>query len=385
MFKLFLVRSLRFMKHFIVGFLLLFSLQSAFALVKVTGLDTGVVPVASRAQADWTSAVQQAWLQVLTKVSGNSDIGTLPVIQDSIKTARTNVLSYHYISREIAGQKQPYLRVRFDNTAITTALRKSNQPLWNAARPQTLIWLAVQTPQGDTLLASDSDDLISKALKQDAFDRGLPIVLPIMDLRDLNAITADDVMRLDPVVIDAASKRYIADDVLAGKLYMNMRGQWQGRFMFITSGQFVNWQTQGKTPEAALHLAMNDLTNALASRYAALEGQGLQMKLILHVNNVTGLNDYADVVKYLRSLEAVTKVNVSEVDGQTLALDVTVMGGAEALNKALKNSQKLFVEPNQNNDGSLYFSWGQGLSQSPAVTHDEAYSKWQHNSSYPLD
>lgn len=67
---------------------------------------------------------------------------------------------------------------------------------------------------------------------------------------------------------------------------------------------------------------------------------------IVHIKNITNLDQYASAVKYLRSFSAINKVELLNISSSVVKLDITIEGGQRALVKALKGQRTLiFMGP----------------------------------------
>lgn len=335
--------------------------------VPVKTLYQGNIPVANQSQQAFDQALPQAFAQVLQKVSGNAAVASLPAIQTQMSQARALVKSYRYINQN----DQLLLQVQFDPNAVKRSLREANQAIWGGNRPLTLAWVVVQPNQASPeILASDNNDPLAVSLTQAANNRGLPILLPMMDINDMNAVTSQDLLSLDPQVIIQASKRYHASDILVGKVLQQANGSWDAEWMYVLNNQYLRWQTQGANAQELLTDGVQRMSAELAARYAVLQNNAMTVPVTIDVTNVDGLSDFAAVVKYLRSLTPVDKVNVSNVDPNNITVKMMVAGGAEALQQALVQQQKLIPDSPATEPGehaTLTFRWAVGtrVAQNP--------------------
>ncbi len=338
--------------------------------VPVKTLYQGNIPVANQSQQAFSQALPQAFAQVLQKVSGNAAVASLPDIQSQMSQARALVKSYRYLNQN----NQLILQVQFDAKAIKRSLRAANQAVWGNNRPLTLAWVVVQPNQAaPEILASDNNDPLAVSLTQSANNRGLPLLLPMMDINDMNSVTSKDLLSLDPQAIIQASKRYHASDILAGKVVQQSNGTWDAEWMYVLNNQYLRWQTQGTTAQEVLTDGVQRMSAELAARYAVLQNNAMTVPVTIDVSNVDGLSDFAAVVKYLRGLAPVDNVNVANVDPNNISVKMMVAGGAEALQQALAQQQKLIPDSPAAQPGdhpTLTYRWtvGQTQAQTPAQT-----------------
>ncbi len=310
--------------------------------VEVPNLYMGKVIVTDHSLAQRRQAQQQALLQVLIKVSGNAEIATLPNVSAILKSANKFVEAYRY------EPPKPYrLLVRFDHQSIDHILRKLGQAIWSRERPLTLIWLVTQTDNDNRqIIYGDENSDAVNIIKQQAFKRGLPVVLPIMDLAGNAQITADDIWNINQPTILQASKRYHADNILVGRV-----SQGQGHWELIQGTEKIVWETTGDTLAEVITAEINHLANALAARYAVLaQPLNNENAVTLIVNNVQTLKEYATVTKLLRRLTPVASLQVVKVFPHKVAYELKLSGSIEALTQAISLDKRLQPLPMDNGD-----------------------------------
>ncbi|HEY5716304.1 MAG TPA: DUF2066 domain-containing protein, partial [Psychromonas sp.] len=132
--------------------------------------------------------------QVLIKVSGNAQINALDESKELLKKTQSLLSQFGY--RNFADRR--YFVAVFDQGKINQALREMQQPIWGETRPQTLVWLIVDSDNqrnlvSDNMINSGQDDLLSSALKKEQLQRGISLRFPLMDLDDNLAVSLADV------------------------------------------------------------------------------------------------------------------------------------------------------------------------------------------------
>jgi hypothetical protein len=352
--------------------LLLISCTSAANALVVDNLYQADVVVPSQSKEDWQKALPAALDQVATKVSGSADIKITEQMRRSLPDISTLVQSYSYSS----GTGSTLLHVQFDSHAIDNLLNRVGKPIWSNDRPLTLIWLATNMGQGQAILSNNPDDPTVMAAQSSATQRGLPILWPEMDLQDVTQIQTNDVLNFNAVAVQKASQRYHADNILVGKITQVTAGNWQGDWLYLSSkGQSVQWTTQGADSNKVIALAIDKLGASLMGQTVAtapspttvqpsVSNSGAQATLTLKIVNVDGLDDYADVMKYVRNLSSVVSVEASQVDADFVVLTVTVNGGQAALSRDIGLNQKLQPETSESPESSeeIIYRW-----QTPGV------------------
>jgi hypothetical protein len=83
---------------------------------------------------------------------------------------------------------------------------------------------------------------------------------------------------------------------------------------------------------------------------------------ILRINNINNLDQYAEVVKYLRAIPGVSKVELLNISLSTIKLKISINGGRNALANGLSSQQKLTPDDygaknSSENDSTLNYNW----------------------------
>lgn len=303
----------------------------------VSDLFTAKVPVTSQSAQQLSSAQRQAMQQVLVRVSGLSSVLDNPVIKTQLPEAGSYVLQYGYLNTT---PKQ--LQVQFDQRRVTRLLRQAEEPVWGSRRPLVLVWMVTEQDFKREITADASER--ATALKELAAVRGLPLVLPLMDLDDSFAITASDIWGgfLDPLV--TASARYGADAIVVVRLYPEGEqntADW--RFYDITEGQqmLVRGGSASGGDEVLNQQVIGSTADWLAAKYAvrasALDSDSLEIV----VENVTDISVYLELEKLLDSFVSVSKVHLVRQQGEESVFSLRLVGSPEDLLNELELDRHL--------------------------------------------
>lgn len=334
--------------------------------VEVHGLATATVPVTNQSAAERSQAVTQALQQVLIKLTGNSQINDNKAIQANLQNAQDYLQQYGYQRVKLPDAKQALaLTASFDMSALKKLIAQSGQSVWGNNRPLVLIWLAVKQKQqqqiSQYIVASNGASIAEQLVQHDAKMRGLPIMLPILDLQDLQQITINDITKQNINALSQASRRYGSDAILIA--YINEQGQqqWQGNWNLLVAGQSISWTNQQATLDAVIDAGINNLADTLAQRYAVLGIQQDHHNVSLTITNIKSLNDYAQVMKYLRQLSVVKNLTVTAVEPDQIVFDLQVIGGQRALTQAINLDHTLqpivMSDAALSNQTGLYYQW----------------------------
>lgn len=365
----------------------------AFA-AKITGLYEAEIPVLSQSRADRAVAIQQAFAEVLVRVSGQQDIvlALPPLIEtDAVPLAKTPnqqqpelvlvgktteiataLTKATYYVKQFRYQKptgkphidwgikppedkkkksakaqavQQVLLIRFNKKKINKLLHDTGLPVWGETRPSILVWIVVESRGKRYLLSTSIKSTTREAIDKHAKLYGLPIRFPLMDLADRANISISDVWGNFEDRIMVASKRYQTESVLVGKLYIANR-TWNTRWNLYVDGRRISWDAQnirlGKIVKQGVSHAAQNLSLAFADVQTE---QGVQ-KILVQVKSLNDLVDYTQAEKYLSSISSVKKVQTIKLNRESAIFKLTTQGSRISVMQAISLGSQFAAEPN---------------------------------------
>lgn len=326
------------------------------------GLYEGRVPVKDFSARVRQKALPAALQQVFIKVSGNPGVTTLSAMQTSLNNANSLVNSYSYIERiDEGGNKILLLNVKFDSSGIEQLLRSANQAIWSTNRPLILVWLKISERDGKNEIVSEDDSRFSVPLQDSACSRGVPILLPLMDLQDVNNVDISDIQNFNLAAIQIASERYHQGAILIGNIYQDLNNNWHSKWLFSFRNSKINWTIGGKNSEKIMQTAVNYVADELASRAAVLSSSELHQQVNMLVNGVNSLDECVAVMKYLLGLNVVSNVKLVSVNPHSVNLKVVSSRGIHGLIQAIKPDHlqpaDLNFSDTQNVGAELIYYW----------------------------
>ncbi len=311
-------------------FVLSFFNAAAVSAAEISDLFEARIPVKTQEQRERFAVYPAAISQVIVKISGNTAAPQNPKLATLIANGRRLVQRYHYAPLDEANPllaEEGYshtLIVQFDGEALTQTLVQAGVPLWGRTRPEVLVWLAIEDREVRYLLGANASQELESYVTEAAQKRGLPVLLPLMDLEDQINIRFADVWGGFRQAIMDASARYGVENVLVGRLYRAEQGPWQARWTLFQGKDVVHWQASGWTQAAVIGNGIDGAADNIAARFAQLFATDANDRLVLAVNDVADLHAYARVMRYLRSLDAVTDVQPLEVKGDEILFEVAI-------------------------------------------------------------
>lgn len=322
---------------------------------QVEGLYEAEVLVQSQSRSERNRAMSDALAQVFKKVSGRSNVQSLPGIADAVKNANRYLQQYLYRSVNEAQypvpQADPNAQLawfRFDEQAVNRLLRDNSLPVWGHTRPATLVWLGVEENGSRYILGADSAEQLRESLEYEAQRQGMALVLPLLDLEDQRNLSFADLWGDFQDTILAASDRYHAESVLVGRISLSPSDVWLGRWTLYESGRNTAWQTQGDYADQLLSSGVGGAVEALANRYAL--GDDNPGVVVLAVTGVSSLKDYARVSSYLKSLELVKDIQPTTINSDSARFRLDIRGNAESLAQTIRlgnvlQQEQITIEP----------------------------------------
>ncbi len=326
---------------------------SAWAEV-VRDLYSARVPIENQSSSALASASQDALAEVLVKVSGSEEALRHPDVVAALPKARSHVQQYAF-SRDESGDGALFARFEFESSYVKRLLTQARLPLWTANRPRVIVWMAVDV-QGQRQFVSLAETPELAAQLVGEFERrGLPVQLPLFDLSDATAIAVDDVWEQRGPVIQSASARYDAENILVGRGVVVSSGAWTGDWSYIYGKHRLDRSSNAPGATGFMQDGVNLAAEEMASRYA-VAATGVADDRVLVV--VTGVNDfaaYSAIVNWLESLELIEHANVQSIVGERVEFGLDAAADAEQLSSIIELNDRLL--PVESLPGELVYQW----------------------------
>ena len=318
-----------------VGLTALLLLAPAFSLsIEVKNLYDVEVPVANRESTARMQAFHHALASVLIRITGNSTIATKREVASLFKKPDRYVQQYRYV---VTGEDlSPLLvQVRFDGVALERFLTKAGQPIWGKERPAVLLWLVVQDNRTRYLLNEGHSDPSVESIQLTAEQRGVPLMFPLLDLQDRNQVSVADIIGGFDDRIRQASERYSPDTIVIARATALNDGFWRTHWRMYFGDQSTEWVAQGTQISDALvegiHRLATELSNRLAVNFGVLEGSSV----ILTVDGVDTVEDYARLYAYLASLSPVNSFRPHRIESSQMSFWLQLRGNPLALERLI--------------------------------------------------
>lgn len=229
------------------------------------------VVVKSQTREDRNTALNDALTRVLSRlVSGKEDLAD-PTVQAVLTHAADYVQAYQYLpiadDARLDGQAQK-MRVRFDGAALLNALQAAPIAVWDHKRLPILIWLTVTEKGPRDLFDPEVMPEINTMLQQAAHERGLTVLLPLLDLEERRQISVEALAGGDEAALRPLSKRYAVESILTGEI-VKKNTCWIAAWRLIYADKSEQWsQSCGRLNELMAQ-AMQKVHALLFKHYTA--------------------------------------------------------------------------------------------------------------------
>lgn len=367
----------------------------------VSSLYEARVPVDSQSTRSQEQAIQNAFQEVLVKVSGSRELLDDPNVKTRVRSARQFLQQYQFENE----QQQLFFVANFDSAKVDGLLLDAGFPIWGSYRPSTILWLAEENESLERQLYSEyTENQLKQQLLHGVRRRGLSLIFPVVDLTDLSSAGIYDVWGRFTDNIINASQRYGTEVVMSARIYpqqelatefeqpqpflddtdpflqegiteaseptaeiatetLEEKPQgWQSDwFIFMDGGFEVGTLTNEDKNRLADEL-MDLLADKLAAKYAvrATVGQsGAGSQAAITVVNLGSLDAYVSAKRYFESLQAVTSIQLKSLQEQRAVFHVSLVGRVEDLLNTLQLDDRVqrvtdaFGRP----IGDLEFTW----------------------------
>ncbi len=295
------------------------------------------VLVADESESEQNRGIKQALAQVLVKFSGSRSIVIEPAIKQALARPLNFLSQYGYANDD----GRLMLNAEFDFDAVNDFLLENSLPIWIGERPVVLLWLAVESEGSRRVVAEGSHPTLQAIVEENMQRRGLPHLLPLLDLDDRKRVSVTDVWGGFVDIVEAASNRYSPGAVVVGRLFP-VAGGWSAHWSLVKDdGSIDSWDSQGASLDNILASSVDVLADNLGRLYATKIDNSRRAAITLSINNISGAEDYARALNYLESLQFVDRVSIHEVHGPNVSFIVQYKGQLDDVRFSIQRGKVL--------------------------------------------
>ncbi len=332
------------MRHFIIILTTAFLFASTTSVaVEVTGLYVAEQRVETQDPAALDAVSAAALEAILLKVVGDrAQLASLS-FDDIEKVAPALIEQHQYFNANAANAvhdntapEQLAVRLKFDEMKVNQQLSDWGLPSWGKTRPAVLL-LLIRDKAGHREILVD-DTLVSVALDE-AASRGVPILMPLMDLADYQGLNMAALWAGDFAATAPFAARYQSPLLVTARMASQGNGQWRIQWQYNLEGKVNHWQSAGAAAEA-VQLGMADLADNLARQFSHTKTAASQ-PFILEVEGVVGFAAHQQVTAFLSDLQHVEQVQQHALIEGVLTVSLHYFGDEQALRSVISGGELL--------------------------------------------
>lgn len=305
------------------------------------------VLVANQSVEVRNQAAAEALRLVLMRASGRHTLGEQASLARALAKPQHLIESFRYESAadDESGQAQTRLQITFSQGSVEALLREAGLPIWPANRPSILIWLVNDdVHKGRQVVAFADEPELEAQLLASTQQRGLPHVLPLLDLEDQLSLGAEQLWQLDLQAIEAASGRYTVDAILVGRYSQTSGGEWLASWSLQHRQKQQLFDSRGDDLEVLFTQGLGAVANYFSGIYGITATDRRVDTQVMEVSGVDRFQSYVALTDYLDSLAVLRHVQLLEVRGQSLRFALQPEGSMSLLFDALALDKRLKPE-----------------------------------------
>lgn len=313
-------------------FLTVFTSQLSFA-VTVKGLYSSevILPLISTEEKVIEKAYKLALEEVLTKVSGDSDVVAqiLPLAEKSVAKwvqQRSIVDEQNLIELDDAIYSAKKVVVNFYPQSIDTFLFEQGAPVWGENRPSVLLWLIEQKQFQRKVAGKQSPSIMLNAIANSANQKGVPINVPLQDTVDRVSLTPSDLWGFFETPIITASQRYQKDAISVFKVTELAEGYEGVLMLLLPSEPAIRVDLQAEDESELANKATQVIAKIFSERYASTKNTGEITPVSIQVTNVANHEVLDKVQAYLANLGIIQNAYPAMINESTVQFTVLLNG-----------------------------------------------------------
>ena len=328
---------------------LMVACYSSAGAVIVEDLYTVELPIADQTTSLRLDSFNEAFKQVLVKISGSDDPLKDPAFARPIERSARYVKQFRYVNRSQPGDDEfdasrLHLRIDFDQQLVEGLLREHNYPIWGRERPSTLIVFSYDVNENIQLASQDTTPELIAALDEAASSHAVPVLFPLMDLEDMALVKIRDIAARQYEGIDTMAQRYSPNALLVGRIVGRTGKGWEGDWEVRFAEQVFRWKHETSSRQDVIDQVIRQLAKILAREYALDDYSSVEQSLLLAVSNVNGIGNLIRVQRYLESLNAVVGVRVAMINQDVVTYRLSLRNDPEDLQRLIEFGEVLELE-----------------------------------------
>ncbi len=286
------------------------------------------INVESQSASAKSTAEKQAFEQLLQYMTMSEDYTLEPERFAGITPAQF-VESFAY-QQQNDGLK---LTIYFDRAELAKALEERGIVVVSDNRPALMVLEAVQESGQEMLIGEPTGGIYHDLLQEQAKERGLTLLFPLMDLDDVQTLSFSSVWSESPIVLWDKVQRYHPQGLLIGKVIVQADGGVNADWTLNLRERSYHWEIAEESIQGMLAMLMNNIAASYRELFV-MTTQSSQ-RMMIRVDGVHEASTLNRVTLALKVLEGVTDVSTKTMSSESVTFDVTMIGDQQELADAL--------------------------------------------------
>lgn len=285
------------------------------------------VPVSERTQVAAETVLPRCIEVLLMRLTGLANVPRVPEVQAAFASLNTFVKQYEFTKLPVNSPlgSGDALVARFNSSLVRELIKEARFPVWPADRPSVLLWLSIHETS-ESQLVRDSTP-VALELRRRALERGIELVIPILDLQELNTITSSSLVGRFWSDLAIASARYQAEFVAAVSCQRDFFGNYQTDITYWYQGTEHFDHRVFRVREDIPVNVVDHIVDVLVNKHAIVrEHEEIHR---IGVMDVASVASYAEVLSLLEGLDFVDDFVLVALDNEVLIFDVYTPSSAE--------------------------------------------------------
>ena len=311
-----------------------------------------VLTVDTQGAAERERGVRLGLAEILVRLSGLQSVIDDPAAGELIDKAETYLLQYSYEDLVVQVEDEQVegaeldktikqLILEYDHNALMVEMKRRGLPMWGLNRPPILIWWAQDDAGPRRLIGAEDVDDVNQLIDANQVRRGLPVVMPLLDLEDQSHIKVSDVWGFFSESVAEASERYGSSVVLMAKSRQLAPDRWSLSWN-LSVNNVETWDERIGADLSSLTVQLFDhVAERLATLYAVVPSAEERLSVAVTVEGIHGLEQYAQLMAYLDNMVAIEKAVPVRIEGDVIDFQFELVGELEQLERTIALDGKM--------------------------------------------
>lgn len=275
------------------------------------------VSIPADKQNDKEIYFQNGLRTVLQRITGTQLVLENQNIWDALEAPMSYIQQFSH--------QDDQLVMHFSENLVNNLVLQNGFTVWGQNRPTLILWLGIAEEQQRQIVGSESHPALYKTLEQFAASRGLQLVLPLMDLVDMDQVMVSDLWGQFPSVMTTASERYGANAILIGRM-TKKESDWEGHWELLINNQPFYHKVSVTSFENALMKGVSFAISQLQTQFAVNESKTQSQSFFVDIRGIYSALELNAAEAYLNGLDQLKDVSIKEIAANKVVFEITPQG-----------------------------------------------------------